>query len=452
MTDSGATIGGNDQARQQKAEADKAVADARAAQAAADQAVAQYAEWSSPLARQQREAQARQAVAQADQATASAQQAQISALIPDFSKVTPGTTTIQGQQPLFGSALARLALEKAMETVARKIDRLVHDQKPLLLLTASADLATSDAAYGEVVGGLEELNAAADAILEHAAALPGPPESKVLPAAAVVGAIASAVPPLLSLLTPQRTLSSFAISPDTTAAMSLLADHLTRAGLAVRIDDFRPVPQGRVHDLEVALRQKRAELVQKKLGRDEERIQADNARASRQAEVDDLTKTLDGLAPSDPKYNDLQTELQNAMNARDASANATAEAADDVGVMTDLQASIDTFLAAIHTVPANGTRSAYTLASLRQDLHVDDPATRVVYISASGGSSDQLLEHRSFLFKDKFESIASVSVSYWVLDPGNGTIIAAGNAGGTSRLKGSIGGTITVKSIDGQVR
>jgi hypothetical protein len=200
------------------------------------------------------------------------------------------------------------------------------------------------------------------------------------------------------------------------------------------------------------LRQQRAELVKKKLGRDEERIQADNARASHQAEVDDLTKTLDGLAPSDPKYNDLKTELQNAMTARDASANATAAAAADVGVMTDLQTSIDTFLTAIHTVPASGSRSAYTLASLRQDLHSGDPATRVVYISASGGSSDQLLEHRSFLFKDKFESIASVSVSYWVLDPGNGTIIAAGNAGGTARLKGSIGGTITVESIDGQVR
>lgn len=451
MTDSVATIGGNDQARQQKAEADKAVADARAAQTAADQAVTQYAEWSSPLARQQREAQARQAVAQADQATASAQQAQISALIPDFSKVTPGTTTIQGQQPLFGSALARRALEKAMETVADKINRLVNDQKPSLLLTASADFATSDAAYGEVVGGLEELTAAAETMLKAAAPEPRPPGSKFLPVA-VAGAVASAVPPLLSLLAPQRTLSSFAISPDTTAAMSLLADHLTRAGLAVRIDDFRPVPQGRVHDLEVALRQKRAELVQKKLGRDGERIQADNERASQQAEVDNLTKTLDGLTPSDPKYNDLQTKLQTARAARDASADATAEAADDVGVMTDLQTSIDTFLTAIHTVPSNGTRSAYTLASLRQDLHIDDPATRVVYISASGGSSDQLLEHRSFLFKDKFESIASVSVSYWVLEPENGTIIAAGNAGGTSRLKGSIGGTITVESIDDQVR
>ena len=72
-----------------------------------------------PLARQQREAQARQAVAQVGQATASAQQAQISAPIPDFSKVTPATTTIQGDQSLFGSVLARRALEKAMDTVCR---------------------------------------------------------------------------------------------------------------------------------------------------------------------------------------------------------------------------------------------------------------------------------------------------------------------------------------------
>jgi hypothetical protein len=447
MTDNGAINGGDDQARLLKAQADKAIADAQAAQAAADQAVAQYAEWSSPLARQQRQSQSRQAVAQANQATASAQQAQISALIPDFSKVTPGTTTIQGQQPLFGSALARRALEKAMETVADKIKGLVNDQKPALLLTASADLATSDAAYGQVVGGLKELTAAAEAMLKP----PQLPESKGLLPVAVAGAAASALPPLLSLLAPQRTLSSFAISPDTTAAMSLLADYLTRAGLAVRIDDFRPVPQGQVQDLEVALRQKRAKLVQEKLRRDGERIQADNDRASKQAEVDNLTKTLDGLSPGDPKYNDLQTKLQTAKDARDKSADATARASDDVGVMADLQTSIDTFLTAIHTVPTNGTRSAYTLASLRQDLHIDLPATRVVYISASGGSSDQLVEHRSFLFKDKFESIASVSVSYWVLEPKNGTIIAAGSAGGASRLKGSIGGTITVETIDDQV-
>jgi trimeric autotransporter adhesin len=443
MTDSGAT--GGDQARQETATADKAVADARAAQTAADQAAAQYAEWSSPLARQQRQAQARQAAAQADQATASAQQAQISALIPDFSKVTPTTTTIAGPQPLFGSALARRALEKAIESVAAKIVPLVSDQKPALLLTASADLATSDAAYGQVVGGLEELTKAAEKML----APPPAQGAKLLPVAAA-GAVASALPPLLSLLAPQRTLSSFAISADTTAAMSLLADHLTQAGLAVRIDDFRPVPQGRVNDLEVALRQQRAELVKKKLERDGERIQADNQRASHQAEVDNLTKTLDGLSPSDPKYDGLQARLETAKDERDVSANATAEASDDVGVMTDLQTSIDTFLTAMHTVPANGTRSAYTLASLRQDLHADDPGTRVVYVSASGGSSDQLLEHRSFFFKDKFESIASVSVSYWVLDPRNGTIIAAGNAGGTSRLKGSVGGTITVEPVDDQ--
>jgi trimeric autotransporter adhesin len=463
MTDGGTANGGSDQARQQKAEADKAVADAEAAQTAAEQAAAQYAEWSSPLARQQRDAQARQAVAQANQATASAQQAQISALIPDLSNVTPGTTTVQGQQSLFGSTLARLALEKATKTVADKINPLVSNPKLSVLLTASADLATSDAAYGQVVDGLKELTDAAEAVLRPDETEPAPAKSESATetepstrasffALAAAGAVASAVPPLLSLLAPQRTLSSFAISPDTTAAMSLLAGHLAQAGFAVRIDDFRPVPQGQVHELELALRQVRAKLVQKKLARDAERVQADNLRISHQAEVDNLTKTLDGMLPTDAKYAELQAELGKAKDARDQSADEMATASDDVGVMTDLQTSIDTFLTAIHAVPANGTRSAYTLAALRQDLHDSAPATRVVYISTSGGSSEQLLDHRSLLFKDKFESIASVSVSYWVLDPGNGTIIAAGTAGGTSRLRGTIGGTITIESVDDPTR
>lgn len=73
---------------------------------------------------------------------------------------------------------------------------------------------------------------------------------------------------------------------------------------------------------------------------------------------------------------------------------------------------------------------------------------RVIYISASGGSSDQLTEARFFGFKEKFESIASVSVSYWVLEPAGGTIVAAGNCGGIARMKGSIGGTIKTGLID----
>jgi hypothetical protein len=447
-----AVNGGTDQARQQKAAADKAVADARAAQTAADQAAAQFAEWSSPLSRQQREAQAQQAVTQAGQATAAAQQAQVSALIPDFSKVTAGTTTIQGDQPLFGSALARKALEKAVRGVAEKVVSLAQESP--LLLTTSADLASSDAAYGEVMSGLTELTAAATAMLNPA---PPPPPSgaKVLPVAAVAGAVASALPPLLSLLAPQRTLSGFAVSADATAALALLAGRLAEAGRTVRIDDFRTVPQGRIYQLEDGLRTQRTALVQRKLERDAARVQADNLRASSQAEVDDLTKTLDGLTPSSPGYDDQRTKLQDARKKRDDAADDTAKATAEVGAMTDLQTSIDTFLTAIHAVPAGGNRSAYTLASLREDLHAGNadvagkPATRVVFLSAAGGSGEQLLDHRPLMSKDKFEAIASVSVSYWVLDPATGTIIGAGNAGGTARLQGSIGGTITIESIDG---
>ena len=317
-----------------------------------------------------------------------------------------------------------------------------------LLLTTSADLASSDAAYGEVANGLQELTGAAKALLDVPAAPPPPPGGKVLPVAAVAGAVASALPPLLSLLAPQRTLSGSAISPDSTAAMALLVGQLTQAGLTVRIDDFRTVPQHHVHRLEADLREQRTKLVQKKLDRDAARVQADNLRASHQAEVDNLTKTLDGLTSSDPKYADLQVGLKAVRQERDESADETAKATAEVGALTDLQTSIDAFLAAIHAIPAGGTRSAYTLASLREDLHVDNPATRVVYLSASGGSAEQLLDHRPLMPKDKFEVIASVSVSYWVLDPATGTIIGAGNAGGTSQLKGSIGGAITIESID----
>ena len=72
-----------------------------------------------------------------------------------------------------------------------------------------------------------------------------------------------------------------------------------------------------------------------------------------------------------------------------------------------------------------------------------------MYINAAGGSIDQLLEHRAFS-KDKFDSIASVSVSYWLLEPEGGTILAAGSAQGTVRLQGAIGGTITTGPVQDQ--
>lgn len=443
MTD-GSQTNSDDLAR---AQTNKAAADARAAQVAAELAAAQYAEWTSPLSRQQREAAARQAIAQDEATTTSSQQSKISALMPDLSKVTPAATIIQGQQALFGSELARRALHGAVEQIASEIDNAVKDQQCSFLLTASPDLVSSDAVYGEVVGGLQELSASADAILPGAS----PAESAVQPkvmALAAAGAMAAALPPLMSLLAPQRNLSSFATGADTTAAIALLASALRLSGKTVRIDDFRTVPEGRVDELDAALRQKRTSLVRLKGQFDGERVQSDNRRAGAQAEVDNLTKTLDGLSPSNPSYTNIQTKLEAAVAARDSSADATSQASQRAAAIADLLTSVDSFLTAIHTVPPGAARSAYTVARLRQELHGEAPATRVIYLSAAGGSTDQLLEHRSLGFKDRFESIASVSVSYWLIEPQDGTVVAAGSVGSSSRLKGTIGGSITIEPID----
>jgi len=433
-----------DNIRQQQAEADKAVADARSAEAAATQAEQQLAERNSPLARQEREAQSHQAIAQADQATAAAKQAQISALIPDFSKVDRGSTTIQGQQAVGGSVLARRAIENAVNGVIAEIKPILQSNHASLLITADADLATSDAAFGEVVRGLIELSEAAEHLLNPPVPKPPPGGGKFAPA--IAGAVASAIPPLLSLLSPNRTLSSFAIGPDNTAAMAVLAGILAKENVTVRIDDFRPVPQGRVFDLDSDLRAKRLLLVNKKLETDTKRVQADTERASHQTEVDNLTKVLDGLPPSDPKYAGLEAELRAATEQRDSSARATADATLAVGVLADLLGSTDGFLAAIHAVPSSGGRSPFTIAALREDLHrvkEQDPTVFVLYVSASGGSTDQMFNDRPLFFKDKFESIAGISVSYWLVDPKDGRIVVAGSAAGTSRMKGVVGGSLS---------
>jgi len=434
----------DDLARKARADADKAEAEARAARVAADRAEQEQREWNGELARRQREADARKSIAEADRSEVEGRQAEIAGLVPDLGKVDRGETTLAGEQTMFASVLAHRALISAASTLVSDIEeRLAEDHKEPVLITDDPDLVRSDAAYGEVNEGIERLIAAADKLLPKP---PAGPAHRAIPALAAGAAVAAAVPSVVSLLAARRSISSYSTSVDTTAAVAQVAGELAKER-AVRIDEFRRVPNAPILTREKYLQERRAELVREKQAREEDRIQHDALRASAQEEVDTLRKQLDALTRDKPDYKHISGELKRARQERDDAVHATKDAALVVGLIGDLLAAIDAFSASIHAVPGGEGRSPLMVAALRQELH-GEPATvsRVLFVSACGGSATQLFSDRPLWSKDKYEIVASVSVSYWLLDTSSDCIVAAGVASGTARLTGSVGATFSIDS------
>jgi hypothetical protein len=315
-----------------------------------------------------------------------------------------------------------------------------------LLITDDPDLATSDTAYTEVTSGLQQLTAAADDMLNAVPAA----EDEFGFAPAVVGAVAAAIPPLLSLFSARRTVNTFALSADNTAAVAQIAGQLAAGGHRVRIDDFRLVPSGRVASLENALRERRTALVRKKLEKDAERAQLETKRATSQEEVDDLTKALHALSTNDANYNEVKTHLTQQRADRDGAATASMKATVAVNVIDELLTSIDAFLVAVHAVPTGGTRSALASAALREELRGQPGKPRfaqVLFVNASSGSAVQMMDDKPLWFEDKFESVATLSVSYWVIDSATSNVVAGGSAAGSARLKGAFGGVVKIEDV-----
>lgn len=447
--------------RSAKAAAVKAEADAAAAVVAAAKAKREEAEAASDTARQKRDAEARKAIAEADKAAADAQQAQVAALIPDFSKINIPQTKPDGDQGVLSSPLSHRAIRDAASNLVSTIrDHLPDDQGPVLI-TDDEDLVTSDAAYGEVARGLENLARAAVHLLPSAAAQSeGMTGNSKRTIAQMVGPLASAVvgalPGLISLVAPRHAISSRAIAADTTAAIAEVAGRLTMdeaisARRLVQIDDFRLVPAGPLVTAETDLRRLRGELVAQKLAGEQEKADRERLRAEYQGDVDDLVKARDDH-PDAADAAQRQHLIDVARAKRDNAATELSVAAVKVGRTDNLLTTIDAFLLAIHTVPAGAKRSPFVSAAIREQLHVAEAATdlprfsRVLFVKASGGSVDQDFKDK-LVHEDEFVSLGSASISYWVMDPGTSNIVAAGVAVGMVRMKGKIDGVITVEPV-----
>jgi hypothetical protein len=427
-----------------KAQADavKAAADARAAEVAARKAEREEAERSSAAALNRREAIRDKQAAEAGKDAGAARQAEIAALIPDFSKVDRGSLDVKGDQALFGSALGTRALDHAAKTIATiVIGRMTPKDTWKVLVSSEVDLASADASYVDVTTGLDELIKAAEKLLAQTKPTePGAIKPQGLP---LIGALAAAVPGVLSLFSSHRTVTTTKMTIGNVAAAAAVAGALkgqVETG-TVAHDQFRLVPTGDVRAKLDTLAERRRQLTARKVELDTARTSA----ASGQAQSSDTIARLQAaLAQASGSTAAIEAQIEQARADRRRQDAAQAIAATLVGMVDAGIEAIDAFVTALRTVPQGARRSPLTAAALHEQIHQAGGFTHVLLVQSQNGSASQVIDDKPLFFDDKFSVIAGVSVTYMLLAVPEGTMIAAGNAEGTASAKGKIGGEFTI--------
>lgn len=418
------------------AEAAKLRAEARVAEANARKAEAELADWNAPAGQHKRNAETQKAAAEADKAAADARRAQINALIPDLTDVDRGSMTITPDKGLFGTSLAHRALDQAAATIAARIAEPIAggSNQPIVLITTDEDLTGSDAAYWEVTTGLKQLTKAADKAHETLEQKVG---SDLLPA--IVGALAAALPPVLSLFSARRTVSTAPITVSDVAASAAVAGALLAKNPALTVihDDFRLLASGQIQtDIEV-LSEKRQLLVSHKLTLEQTRTEQEAELALRRDRIEQFTKAL--VDADEKKTADLELLLDQARRERADAAKKAGNASARIGVIDTVLTAIDSFTTSLVAVPEGAKWSALTAATRRQQLHGDKVFTDVLLVKGSAGSTLEVLNDKPLWSDDKFSALAEISVTYMLLHRESNGLLAAGAATGTVNVSGTIG-------------
>jgi hypothetical protein len=392
---------------QSDAEKRKAESDARKAEAEAKKAERENEEAESPAANAEKEAQHRKAEAEANVAAAKARRDEVATLIPDFSAIKDSTLDVKGDQPLFGVTMSQRALADVAAVVAKDVKAKLQGQGDVrLLVTADEHLATSDAAYVDVTTGLDQLTEAARKLLEALAAGEG---ERVAPIAAI-GAIASAIPGLVSLFAAKRTVTSSQVTvSDLSAAAAAIGALRVQDDLRIVHDDIRlAADQGKVQTSLSAFRDKRDELTAKKLELEAQKAAAPTARPEDKQRVAELQMRL--------------------------------------GLVDSIAAAMDAFLASLAAIPQGATRSRLTDAILRQQLHVGaaDRFTHVLLVKSQGGALHEAVDNRPLWFNDRFTILAAVSLTYLLIATDDSHALASGTVAGTATGHGTIGKSLSI--------
>jgi hypothetical protein len=365
-------------------EAAKAIADAKLAQLNLEQREREVAEWQSDLATRRRAAEHESAIAKAGKDVADAQPSPWTTLASGLADVPRGATTVSGDQPIMGSALALTGLR----TAAGKVADVVRKKAPnarTILVTSEADLATVDAAHCEVAACLRELTTAVDRYLPSGTQ--GQPSARSFmgaeTAAAVVGAL---IPSVVGMLAAQRTVTTFATTADDLAATASVVGALLETVPEVQVvhDDFRMRTESGVDKDLAALRDKRWELA---------KVVVPEGAVALKEQIAALVKA------------------------------------------------VDAFDTAVRAVPAGARRSALTNAALYEELHKDtDGIDHVLLVKGLPGSGTQVVDDRPLWFKDRFSVTSTVNITYLLLAAGKSNrIVHGGTASATVTMRGKIG-------------
>jgi hypothetical protein len=371
-------------------EARKAKWDADAAETAAKKAAREEAEASSAAAVARREA-----IAEKDAATA--QREQVAALIPDFSKIERGELKLAGDEPTAGSPVAGRALQKAAELVKEQVVDTTGADDWSVLITSDADLAGSDAAYHSTLAGLNRLETWAQSVLTSTENIGTPAAGEGLPLAPIAGAVAAAVPGLLSLLSAHRTVTSGKVTIDDITAAAAVAGVL-KGGNSKRTvfhDTIRPLPSGGEISTKVdGLYLLRSQLIERKV-------------------------TLESRTPA---------------GGTDPSEELTAA----IALVAKVSESIEESLGKLVAVPDGATRSPLAAAILREALH-KGAIKYILFVKAQSASGLQLVDDKPLWRDDKFAVLAAASISWMLVDAAGGDVLDANVTTGTAQATGKIG-------------
>ena len=328
-----------------------------------------------------------------------AHQKALGGLAPDLKGVTASGLETSGDLAAGSAMLTYRALRVAAEQVVKSLNLPREDQQ--ILVTADPDLSAATGTLHDLVAGLKAIESAVEAAL----ATRGEPKDKELfkslglPAAPLLAAVSTALPGVLSLASAQRTLTTAKVeASDLSAASEVLRAGLARGG-HWRHDDFRPTQAGGLHARVAALSVARGHVAARK----------------------------QALAGSE--------------DADDVAQAALCEAA---------ISSIDTFLAAVRTVPAGAKRSPLTTAVLADHLMSAEPSSWILLVKSCPGSSTMLTDNRPLLFDDVVFSRVEVGITFLMVDVDDGRRGAAGTVWGVATMRGRVGGDLDVEVRAGE--
>jgi len=441
--------------------ANRRLAEANASKAEADAATAELnlADSQSVLGRQRRDAIARKDTATADKDAAAARREELSALIPDLSKVRESKLSVPTEgPPIGGTALTYGAVGDAAEMIAQDVLTTIGLSKPAeswILVTSNPDLSDPDGVYHEVVSGLEQLEQSAKDVLAKVDDNGGHHETLIMAAATVVGALAGALPSVLSLLSAQRSVRTSTVTVTDLAATAAVAGALRARAPQLKVlhDDFRLVQAGKTYDAVGRLSARRQELTAREIELTDAKTRTDADLATATADEKDLAKVVaDSTKPSDAQKKALADVRQRVADL----ATASGKAAIRISVIESIVASIDTFTAAIRTAPAGGSRTPLSTAALHELLHPattmgqdgkPDPnlpvtpatITHVLLVKAQSGTAVEMTDDKPLWFQDKFTSVVDVSVTYMLIQTADSQLLDADTVTATASAHGNIG-------------